>query len=78
MTNIDIPVTPLQLRQHLGISATTLRDHMQNQKIPPFDKVISQKTRYWHRSTLLRAGILKADPASASQPTPASSDAVPA
>lgn len=78
MTNIDIPVTPQQLRDHLGISATTLRDHMQANKIPPFDMVLSQKTRYWHRSTLERAGILKAGPASASQPTPASSDAVPA
>lgn len=78
MNNIDIPVTPQQLRDHLGISATTLRDYMQSKKIPPFDKVISQKTRYWHRSTLMNAGILKADPASASQPTPASSDAVPA
>lgn len=61
MSLAEIPVTPQQLRQHLNnMSATTLRDQMKAKKIPPFDVVISQKTRYWHRRTLERAGILKA------------------
>lgn len=75
MSDIDVAVTPQQLRDHLGISATTLRDHMHAAKIPPFDKVLTRKTRYWHRSTLVRAGLLSAHQELASPPTPASSDA---
>lgn len=79
MTNVDIPITPQQLRRHLNnMSATTLRDQMKADKIPPLDVVLTRKTRYWHRSTLERAGILKAGQEEASPPTPASSAGVPA
>jgi hypothetical protein len=72
----ETPVFPGELRSYLGnLSATTLRDQMRAKRIPPFDKVITQKTRYWHRSTLERAGLLPPRQASANPPTPASSDA---
>ena len=79
MSLAEIPVTPQQLRQHLNnMSATTLRDQMKAKRIPPFDMVITQKTRYWHLSTLVRAGLLSPHQEATSLPTPASSDGVPA
>lgn len=75
----ETPVFPNQLRAHLNnMSATTLRDQMKAKKIPPFDKVITRKTRWWYRSTLEREGLLKAGQELTSLPTPASSDAAPA
>lgn len=75
----DIPIYSKQLCSLLnGMHPSTLREHIKAKKIPDFDVKLTQKTRYWHRSTLIRAGLLRDDQAEASQPTPASSDAVPA
>lgn len=47
------------LMRLLGIShANTLRRYIADGRVPPPDKKISQKTRYWHRSTLERAGLI--------------------
>jgi hypothetical protein len=74
MNLAETPVFPHELRSYLGnMSPTTLRDQMKAKRIPPFDKVITQKTRYWHRSTLERAGLLPPHQEAASPPTPASS-----
>lgn len=75
MSDLDIPVFPHELRTYLKIkSASTLRDQMKSKKIPAFDVVVTQKTRYWFRSTLVKHGLLppmEAHAAAPSQPTPA-------
>lgn len=76
MSDLDVPVFPHELRTYLKIkSASTLRDQMKAKRIPPFDMVVTQKTRYWYRSTLERAGLLPPRQEEASPPMPASSDA---
>lgn len=61
MTTIDIPFFPADLMQLLGIThPNTLRMQIKGGRIPPPDVVISQKTRYWHRATLVTAGLLPA------------------
>lgn len=39
----------------------TLREQIKAGHIPDFDVKVSQKTRYWHQRTLVKAGILKPD-----------------
>lgn len=70
----DIPVYPQDLMRVLGISHTSsLRRQIAGGKIPDYDKKVTQKTRYWFRSTLVKHGLLPAaEPAAApSLPTPA-------
>lgn len=76
MNIADTPVFPKEMLALLGnIHPSTLRDQIKAGKIPDYDVKLTQKTRYWYRSTLERAGLLKARQEEASQPTPASSDA---
>jgi hypothetical protein len=71
----DLPIFPRDLMAMLGIKhANTLRTHIKAGKVPPPDVRLTQKTRYWWRSTLVRAGLV----ASANPPTPAASSADPA
>lgn len=59
MTSLEVPIFPADLMRLLGIShANTLRRYIKDGKVPEPDKKISQKTRYWHRSTLERAGLI--------------------
>ncbi len=58
MTN-EPPVFAAELKALLGFSHTsTLRLKIKEGKVPPPDVRISQKSRYWHRETLRRAGLL--------------------
>lgn len=69
-TQLEIPIFPADLMALLGIShANTLRTQIKAGKIPPPDVQITQKTRYWHRATLVKCGLLPQ--ASTSRPTSA-------
>lgn len=59
MTTADTPIFPRDLMAMLGIThANTLRTHIKAGKVPPPDVQLTQKTRYWWRSTLVRAWLL--------------------
>ena len=46
--------------QLLGIRhANTLRTWIKEGRVPEPDVRITQKTRYWHRTTLVKAGLLQ-------------------
>lgn len=58
---LEIPIFPADLMKVLGIThSNTLRVQIRDGKVPKPDVQISQKTRYWHRSTLVKAGLLQA------------------
>ena len=59
MNNQEIPVFPKDLMTHLGIKGDALKQLIKTQKIPPFDVFLTQKTRFWHRSTLVKAGLMR-------------------
>ena len=64
MITLEVPIFSSDLMRLLGIRhVNTLRRYIKDGKVPPPDKVISQKNRYWHRATLERAGLIA--PASA-------------
>lgn len=72
----DAPVFPKDLMRTLGLKhRNTLREYIKAGKVPKPDVQLTAKTRYWHRSTLVKAGIVKAEPSSdqesASPPTTA-------
>jgi hypothetical protein len=57
----EIPIFAADLMRLLGIThPNTLRVQLKDGKIPQPDVRISQKTRYWHRATLVKAGLLPA------------------
>lgn len=67
MTTADTPIFPSDMMAILGIThSKTLRKHIKNGKVPPPDVQLSQKTRYWWRSTLVRAGLVDSNIAAAS------------
>ena len=67
MTTTDTPIFPADLMTLLGIKhSNTLRVHIKAGKVPPPDVQLTAKTRYWHRSTLVRAGLLDSNPEAAS------------
>ena len=69
MTAADTPIFSADLMALLGIQhPNTLRTQIKAGKVPPPDVRISQKTRYWHRATLVKVGLLPDD--SANPPTP--------
>lgn len=73
-TIIERPIFCEDLKRILGISSTnTLRRQIIAGRVPEPDVQITHKTRYWHRSTLVKAGLIPA-----SQPTPATSPDAPA
>ncbi|CAB5220706.1 hypothetical protein UFOVP241_20 [uncultured Caudovirales phage] len=64
----DIPLFPADLMKMLGIKhPNTLRLKIKSGQIPEPDVQLTQKTRYWHRSSLVKAGLLS----STSSTTPA-------
>lgn len=68
MSALEVPIFPADLMRLLGIShVNTLRRYIADGRVPPPDKKISQKTRYWHRSTLEQAGLIEAQTASADE-----------
>ena len=68
----EVPYFAADVMRILGIRHTnTLRLKIKNGAIPKPDVRLSQKLRYWHRDTLVRAGLLTAQSEPASQPTPA-------
>lgn len=53
---------PADIKRLLGVtSASALRDQIKAGKVPQPDVKLSQKTRYWYRSTLVKAGLLPPD-----------------
>lgn len=53
------PVFAPELKSLLGFThSDTLRVKIKEGKVPPPDVKISNKTRYWHRATLRRVGLL--------------------
>lgn len=62
MSAVDIPLFPADLMRLLGIRhPNTLRQQIKAGKVPEPDVKITQKTRYWHRSSLVKAGLLPGD-----------------
>lgn len=56
---LEIPYYPADVMLLIGAKHTeTLRRCIKEGKIPPPDVRISQKIRYWHESTLIKAGLL--------------------
>lgn len=50
---------PADVMRLLGVTNTeTLRRKINQGKFPEPDVKISQKIRYWHRATLVKAGLL--------------------
>ena len=60
MAVLDIPIYASDLKRLLNITSTAaLRNQIKSGKVPPPDVRNTQKTRYWHRSTLERIGLLQ-------------------
>ncbi len=56
--NFDV-YYPADVMQLLGITNTeTLRRKIKDGIVPEPDVRISQKIRYWHRASLIKAGLL--------------------
>jgi predicted DNA-binding transcriptional regulator AlpA len=53
----DEIIKPPELRKALSVCSETLRRMMKQNKLPPFDVRLSQKTCGWRKSTLIAAGI---------------------
>jgi predicted DNA-binding transcriptional regulator AlpA len=53
----DEIIKPPELRKALSVCSETLRRMMKQNKLPPFDVRLSQKTKGWKRSTLRAAGV---------------------
>ena len=59
MNASDIPLFATDLMRLLGIKhPNTLRLKIKSGQIPEPDVKITQKTRYWHRASLVKAGLL--------------------
>lgn len=64
----EVPLFPKDVMALLGIRhPNTLRTMIKQRRVPEPDVKLTQKTRYWHRATLEKAGLL----AATNQPTPA-------
>ena len=60
MMQSEIPLFQADVMQLLGIRhANTLRTWIKEGRVPEPDVRITQKTRYWHRTTLVKAGLLQ-------------------
>lgn len=72
MSQLEIPIFPADLMRMLGIThASTLLKQIKAGKVPKPDVQISQKTRYWHRATLVKANLIQATTEeTASPPSP--------
>ncbi len=58
MSELQQPVFPADLAAVLGIKIKTLARMIKSGSLPAFDVVLSQKSRYWHRSTLVNKKII--------------------
>ena len=64
MNPADIPIFAPDLMRLLGIKhPNTLRQYIKEGKVPAPSVKITQKNRYWHRSSLVQAGLLQPDAA---------------
>jgi len=69
MNQNEIPIYPHDLMRILNFkSVNTLRLAIKRGAVPPPDVKLSQKTRFWYKTTLLNAGILERPVASANLP----------
>ena len=61
LAKIEPPVFVRELKSLLGITHTdTLRIKIRDGKVRAPDVKISNKTRYWYRRTLVKAGLMEA------------------
>jgi hypothetical protein len=75
MITQEVPIFPKDLMTMLRIKdSKTLSDMIKRKRLPAPDVRLTAKTRYWHRATLVNAGLLLAEKASPPNPA-ASSDA---
>lgn len=59
--NYETPYYPADVMALMGTKhMDTLRRKIKEGKIPPPDVQLSQKIRYWHQATLVKAGLLAA------------------
>ena len=58
MSELQQPVFPADLAATLGVKVKTLARMIKSGRLPAFDVVLSQKSRYWHRSTLVDKKII--------------------
>lgn len=62
MPPLEIPYFIDDIMELLRVkNSETIRKAIKQGRFPPPDVQISRKTRYWHKSTLIKAGILKLD-----------------
>lgn len=66
MSAIEQPVFPADLAAMLGIEVKTLSRWIKEGKVPKEDVRLTAKTRYWHRSTLVKKKLIEAAPQAAS------------
>ena len=60
MNQNEIPIYPQDLMRILNFKhMNTLRSAIKRGAVPPPDIQLSQKTRFWYRSTLPKAGLLQ-------------------
>ena len=72
----EVPIFPADLMQLLRIKdSKTLSDLIKRKRLPAPDVRLTAKTRYWHRATLVKAGLLLAD--TANPPSPEASSGAP-
>ena len=61
MSPYEIPLYQADLMALLGIKhPNTLRMQIKAGRVPAPDVRITAKTKYWHRSSLVKAGLLQA------------------
>jgi len=69
MNQNEIPIYAKDLMLILNFKhMNTLRSAIKRGAVPPPDIQLSQKTRFWYKSTLLNAGLLERPVASTSSP----------
>ena len=62
MAAYEIPLFPADVMRLLGIThPNTLRVMIKTGRIPPPDVQLTKKTRYWHRTTLEKVGLLQSE-----------------
>lgn len=60
MNQYEIPLFQADVMALLGIThPNTLRQWVKQGRVPAPDVRITQKTKYWHRTSLVKAGLLQ-------------------
>jgi len=54
---LDPIIKPADVRASFQVTQETVRAWIKAKKLPPYDVVLSRKTKGWKRSTLIAAGM---------------------